>query len=154
MAKNILIVALILLSGFLGYKFYMYRSAYKMLLAQNAPQSNNPRRTPPPILKKGDEFAKSSIFKYAVQIFPGDLTADAKKALNGFDFKATDMNDGSTQVTLTSKDSDDQSQVYTVKKGETLYFIEMTTGDDKTAGHDANLRDDYGVVVDASGMVQ
>ena len=157
MGKNILIVVLLGVVGLLGYKLYMYRNGYKSLMTAQEAAVGKPggaTRTPPPMLKKGDELMNSSLAKYASIIFPGTLSDKAKMAINGFDYKSEVQTDGSTVITLTSKDSDDQSQVYTVKKGESLYFVEMSSGDDKNDGHDANLRDDYGIIVDSNGMVQ
>ncbi|MCL4364407.1 hypothetical protein M1328_04165 [Patescibacteria group bacterium] len=154
MFKNLLIVVLLLALGFAGYKWYMYRNAYKLLMAeQSAGSSRNQRRTGPTPLQKGENFMSSSLYKYAVQIYPGTLGQQAKTALNNFDMKTSAMSDGSTKVTLTPKESTDQFQEYVVKNGQTLYFIEMTKNDDKN-GSDINLRDDYGVIVDGTGMVQ
>jgi hypothetical protein len=42
-----------------------------------------------------------------------------------------------------------------VKPGNTLYFIEMTPADDNVdSDKDLNYRDDYGIIVDANGIVQ
>jgi len=157
MGKNILILILLAAVALLGYKLYMYRNGYKSLMTAQEAASGKPNgtpRTPPPILKKGDDLMKSALAKYAEPIFPGELSDKAKVALNGFDMTMITNSDGSTTIKLTSKDQDDQSQIYTVKKGETLYFVEMSSGDDKNDGHDTNLRDDYGVIVDSNGLVQ
>lgn len=112
----------------------------------------NPQAPRPALLAKGDKFADSPIFKYAYQIAPGDISATTTAALVGFSITKKTLTDGSIQVTLTPKDADDQFQTYTVKTGETLYFVEMSAGDDQ-GDTDKNLRDDYGVVVDANGLV-
>lgn len=117
-----------------------------------APQ---PSRPAPSFLTKGATLSASPIAKYAYLVAPGPLTPDAKSALIGWTIVSKAQADGSTVVTLTPKDSDDQFQSYTVKPTQKLYFVEMTPVDDiQNTDSDKNLRDDYGIIVDADGIVQ
>lgn len=141
---------------FIAKNQFMKTSAAPVIInnSQSAGGSQ-PARTPPTPLTKGTVFSDSPIFKYAHQIAPGMLSDDAKTALNGFTMTQTTDAGGSLVVTLTPKESDDQKQEYSLKSGEKLYFVEMTTGDDQIdSATDNNLRDDYGVIVDSNGSVQ
>ena len=115
--------------------------------------SSRPAGGPPPFLTKGMKLAESPTAKFARQIYPGQLSDAAQAALTGWQIDSQPASDGAEIVTLTPTESDDQKQVYTVKTGQTLYFIEMTPADDK-GNTDINLRDDYGVIVDSNGIVQ
>lgn len=90
---------------------------------------------------------------YAYQIAPGSISPEAQKALIGFDFKAVDLADGSTQVTLTAQQRRYRTQQITVPKGYTLSFIETSWGDDFEPGTDTELGDDTAVLVDPSGYI-
>ena len=109
--------------------------------------------TKPMMVSKGMKFADSPIFQMAYKIAPGDLTAETNKALSGFDVKKQTLSDGSIQVDLIPKESAYIKQEFTVKPGNTLYFIEATSADDPDENTDLNLRDDYGVIVDKNGLV-
>ena len=109
----------------------------------------------PLIMSKGMNLKTSPLFQYAYQIAPGDLSTSAKQALVGWAVTSKTQADGSLLVTLTPKDSDDQYEQYIVKSGETLYFIEQTPSDDKAdQDKDLNYRDDYGIIVDSTGIIQ
>ncbi len=113
------------------------------------------RGGPPVIMSKGMNLLTSPLFKYAYQIAPGAVSTDSQKALTGWSVDSKTAADGSVVVSLTPKDSDDQSQTYTIKSGEKLYFIEQTPADDKVdQDKDLNYRDDYGIIVDQSGIIQ
>jgi len=106
------------------------------------------------ILAKGDNLKTSALANYVYEIAP-TVTDDAKKAMTGFNIKSETQKDGSTLVTLTPKDSDDQYQSYVVQKGQMLYFVEQTPADDKNdQDKDLNYRDDYGIITDANGIIQ
>lgn len=133
---------------------------------QNAPvQNENPvvktatssttQRTPPAILTKGDKLTDSPISKFSYQVYPGSLSDSAKTALVGWNIKTQTLNNGLVQISLTPKDADDQSQQYTLKPDQKLYFVEMTKADDSTnPEQDKNLRDDYGIITNQEGIVQ
>lgn len=113
------------------------------------------RGGPPMMMSKGMNLKTSPLFKYAYQIAPGDLSDSTKQALVGWTVSSKNQADGSLLVTLTPKDSSDQYQEYVIKSGQTLYFIEQTPSDDKQdQDQDLNYRDDYGIIVDSSGIIQ
>jgi hypothetical protein len=153
--KNVIIAVLAIAVLVEGYGLMMKKSAPVTLGATTQTQlTPRPSGRPPMPLKKGDTLAGSVIEKFAYEIVP-TMTDDAKKALTGFEVNTKSLADGSTQADLTPKDSDDQFQSYVVKPGNKLYFIEMTPADDKPdTDRDSNYRDDYGIITDASGIVQ
>ncbi len=99
------------------------------------------------------KFSSSANSQYAYQIFPGTLSTQARQALSGFSMQTQTDADGATVVTLTAQESQYQSQQYTVKPGETLYFIEKSLGDDPSESKDTNLGDDSSVLVDSNGYI-
>ena len=112
--------------------------------------------TAPPQLMKGDKLADSPLAKSAYEVYPTMDTSDAAKtALVSWTVTTAKNADGTASVTLTSKNPADPASTYKVKTGEKLYFVEMSAGDDHAdSDTDLNLRDDFGIVVDASGIVQ
>lgn len=162
MGKNIAIAILVLALLAEGALIYRYRHEFHSARAQVAKLASMPSAGPnvrgagrPILLTKGMNLTSSPLSKYAFQIAPGDLSADAKKALTGWNITSENQKDGSTVVTLTPKDSDDIAQQYTVKTGQMLYFIEQTPADDKAdSDKDLNYRDDYGLIVDTKGNIQ
>lgn len=167
MTKNILIIllalAVILETGYILTQKFLKPSSVAVpanhsltAVSQNLPPAGpNAKGQGPVILSKGMDLTKTPLFRYAYQIAPGTLSSSAKQAITGWSIKTTAQSDGSTVVVLTPKDSEDQSQQYIVKQGETLYFIEQTPFDDKVdQDKDLNYRDDYGIIVDKNGIIQ
>ena len=113
-------------------------------------------RTAPPQLSKGDKFADSPLAKSAYTVYPTlDTSAAANAALAGWKVTSVKNADGTVSVTMTPTRAEDPASTYKVKPGETLYFVEMNGGDDHAdSDTDLNLRDDFGIVVDADGIVQ
>jgi hypothetical protein len=150
MNKAILVVIVLII--LFGGGYYLMRQNIAMENGSNT-QTNNSvvvpsvTMTPSKVL-----FANTTDASVASKIFPGILSADAKKAIMNFDMKTTTQTNGDTLITLTPKDNDSEVQNYTIKSGESLYFVEKFGGDD-TASNDSNLKDDYGVVVDTSGYI-
>lgn len=157
MTKNIAIVVLIVLV--VGMGGYILRSKMKARVMSEVKEkvteaSGSPAPKPPMFIGKGQKLADSPLAKMAYKVAPGEISADAKTALAGFKIDTKKNADGSLTVTFIPKDQDDQQQVYTVKSGETLYFVEVNPGDDNPASDkEFNLRDDYGVLVDKDGIV-
>jgi hypothetical protein len=166
MIKNIVIVVLVI--AVLGEGYFLWKhheqAAMQVQTAMTAaPHQNIPPQAGPdsrrkggaPImLSHGDNLKTSPLFKYAFEIAP-TMPDSSKKALTGFTMTTQKQSDGSIVVSITPKDSDDQSQQYTVKSGNTLYFIEQTPVDDKVdQDKDLNYRDDYGIITDSSGVIQ
>lgn len=98
------------------------------------------------------KFSGSSDYQYAYLISVPTLSAQAETAITGFDLSKLDQADGSTVYELKAKKSGYFDQKYTVKPGESLYFIESSLNDDN-GDVDERLNDDTAVVVDANGYV-
>ncbi len=107
---------------------------------------------PPQLLERGMKLGDWSGQKYAVKIDPANLSNQAKSVLTGFDMTTKNLTDGSMVITLTPKDSPETTWQYTVAKGNSFYFIEMSPTDDRN-DKEINLRDDYGIVLDPTGVV-
>ena len=155
--KNVIIAVLVVAVVVEGYFLWKGKPAVMMSGSKTqmmARPSGMPAH-PPAILTKGDNLLTSAMAQYAHLIAPGTISADSQKYLTGFSVKTTPLPNGSEQVDLVPKDSDDQFQSYVIKAGESLYFIEMTPNDDKTdEDKDLNYRDDYGIITDANGVIQ
>jgi hypothetical protein len=142
MIKNIGIIALIFVVVVVGYM--IFKSMYSPKPSASA-QSQG----------QGTKLTDLPDYKFAYKVYPGDLTSDAKTALTGWNINPTINSDGSTTVTLTPNNASDQVKTYTVKSGDSLYFVEKSRGDDsQDTNTDANLQDDYGIIVNANGIVQ
>jgi len=153
MSKNIIII--VLLIAVAGLAFLKFKPQMKEEVAENKTGTQESRKMPPAPPKSGDKFSDTTVFASAVQVFPGDLTEAARNALTGFDMTTSKNDDGTTQVTFIPKDQDDQKSSYKVAEGQTLYFVEMSKGDDnEDTNKDMFLRDDYGILVDKDGIVQ
>ncbi len=111
-----------------------------------------PTQQPPQLLERGMKLGEWSGQKYAVKVDPINLSDQAKSVLTGFDMTTKNLADGSMVITLTPKDSPETTWQYTVAPGNTFYFIEMSPADDRD-DKEINLRDDYGIVLDAKGAV-
>lgn len=156
MYKNIAIGVLLLITiaegGYILTKKPTNQSTVVSVQNQN---TASPRPAPPQPLSPGMKLSDSQISQFAYKVAPGELDDNAKAALVGWNISSQTQKDGSTVVTLTPKNSDDQKQVYTVKSGDMLYFVEMTkSDDDASSNEDKNLRDDYGIITDANGIIQ
>jgi hypothetical protein len=99
-------------------------------------------------------FKDSANYANSYQIFPGALTAQAKAAMNGFMTQTQTMADGSAQVAMTATNPEYKNQLYVVKPGYSLYFVEKNSGDDAVSTNtDKFPGDDTAVLVDPQGYV-
>jgi len=117
---------------------------------QTSPRaSTGPAATPsqPPSIRFDDWRYK----QYAFQIYPGQLSADAKRALAGFQLDLQDEGD-SVLVLLKATSTRYKDAQYTVDKRDTAYFIETTMRDDPN-DQENNLRDDGVIEVDPRGYI-
>jgi len=150
-------IVLYVVVGVLVYGLVYYFVLAKKGNSYMASNSNYPSPTKsmqPTTAPAMEKFADSPDYKNAYKVFPGVLSADAKKALTGFDMQTKDLGDGSTQITLVAKKQEYTTQTLTVKKGESLYFIETFAMDDnQEEDTDNGLKDDTAVVVDANGYL-
>ncbi len=147
MVKNFIIVILIIIVMLQGY--WIYQMHY-----QKPPAVPSKLTAGPPVLTKGMTLTESPLAKSAYKAYPGTMSAETKKALSNFNITMQKSVKGAEIVLFTAKGSPNIGQAYIVEAGNFLYFIDQTPADDKTATADANLRDDYGVIVDKNGVVQ
>ena len=99
----------------------------------------------------GQPFAQYAYVSSAHEIFPTPA-ADATKALGAFSFSKTDLGGGAFRITLTNSNEGYKGQSVVVGSGQTVYFIERSTGDDSDA-EDSVTTDDILVAVDAQGNI-
>lgn len=97
-------------------------------------------------------FSSSPLSQNAFLISTPTYDANTKNALIGFNVTQKPLADGSNEITLNSQNTEYKTQVYTVKPGEKLYFIESFSADDN-GNTDRNLKDDTAVIVDADGYI-
>jgi len=156
MYKNAIIAVLILAAVAEGGYILKLRNDRNVLRnLETSKTSGSPRPQQPQMLTAGMKLSDSQIAKFAYKVAPGPMDSDAKTALVGWTISSVTNTDKSLTVTFIPKKADDQKQVYTVKPGSSLYFVEMSAGDDHAdTDEDTNLRDDYGILVDANGMVE
>jgi len=155
MIRNIVIVLLII--ACLAEGAYIVKihhsseesSGIHTVMRSSMSPTNNKR---PPFLAAGMKFQDNPLFSKAYKIAPGTLSADAQKALTGWDVKQQTLVDGTIQVNLVPHESEDVQQEFMVKPGYSLYFIEMNLIDDTTQ-KDNNKQDDMGVLVDQNGLI-
>lgn len=157
--KNIIIVLLVVLVAVEGV--FLLKQKPKpavegaMTAVSPTPRPSGAPAGRPPLLTRGMKLTGSPMEKFAFKIAPGAIPDASQKMLTGFTVTSKTLTDGSIQVDLVPKDTDDQFQSYTLKKGNSLYFIEMTQTDDvPDSDRDQNYRDDYGIIVDGAGVVQ
>jgi len=125
-------------------KSYSANSSYSTMKTTPSPK-------PTTMMQK---FSASSDFQYSYKIFPGILSTESKQAMSGFAFTTKAMPDGSAQVTLTAQNPEYTTQQYTVKPGDTLYFIERNLkDDDPKKDTDANMHDDTAILVNPQGYI-
>jgi hypothetical protein len=98
------------------------------------------------------KFADQEYAKVSYLISGPTISADAQKAIVGFQLTKKALPDGMTEITLKSQKPEYHDQVYVLKAGEQLYFIEKFLQDDEN-GEEKNIMDDTAVVVGADGMV-
>ena len=142
------VVAVVLLLGFLlifkhnGKVRPVARGAVARQTAYSAPASGR------------QKLSDSSFAAVSYKIYPGTMSSQAKQAMTGFAMQTKTASDGSALVTLVANKSGYRTQTYTVKTGQSLYFIERMPRDD-SLGQDTDhlFGDDTAVVVDANGYI-
>ncbi|MFZ2200054.1 MAG: hypothetical protein WAV40_04675 [Microgenomates group bacterium] len=153
MNKNVYIVLLVVLVA--GAAFLKFKPNMKEEVAENKAGTQEVRKTLPQKPVAGDKLADSAVAKFAFKVAPGQLSPEAKIALIGWAIDSKSQADGSLLVTLTPNKADDQKVSYTVASGDSLYFVEMSAGDDdESSNYDSRLQDDYGLIVGADGMIK
>jgi hypothetical protein len=89
--------------------------------------------------------------QFAFQVYPGDISSEAKRALAGFTFSAQDQGDKVLLLLKARSPGYKDSQMY-MQKGDTAYFVETSMRDDPN-DLENNLRDDGVVVVNPQGYI-
>jgi hypothetical protein len=141
----VIVVIAVVVGGVLLFKSMRYTPS-----AVSSPSTSETAAGTP----SGTAFADLPDASAAFKVYPGSLTSEAKTALIGWDINTTMNADGSATITLTPNRASDQMKSYTVPAGDGLYFVEKSRGDDdQDSNTDNNLQDDYGIIVDANGLV-
>lgn len=162
MNKKVLVsIIIILIILCVGEAYFFVKERNEKIALSTSPKKNSTIMKPSGgrpkavFIMKGQKFSENALYAKAYLIFPvvGSLSADAQKALVGWDVKTTANSDGSSQIDLIPKEAEDIRQSFTIKQGYKLYFIEMNLADDQT-GVDENRGDDIGVLVNQDGIVQ
>ncbi len=89
--------------------------------------------------------------QYAFQVYPGEISADAKKALAGFVLSIQDQGDNAV-LSLKALNPRYRDAQFSVTKGDTAYFVETSVRDDPN-GQENNLGDDGVIAVNPQGYV-
>ena len=97
-------------------------------------------------------FADSPYANFAYLLSSSSLSPEAQQALTGFNVEKHANSDGSITYDLVAINPEYQNQSYTLKPGQSLYFIESSFGDDAT-GSENFLADDSAIVVDSGGYI-
>lgn len=116
------------------------------------PSSNSPASQQNSAQPAMTKLSDSQYANYAYLISTDTLSSDAQMAVTGFNIQKASNSDGSVTYSLVAVNPEYQTQTYTLKSGQSLYFIERNLGDD--AGGVENFPgDDMAVVVDANGYI-
>ncbi|MCX6719664.1 MAG: hypothetical protein NTV36_00955 [Candidatus Staskawiczbacteria bacterium] len=131
------------------YFFFMNSNSNNTPLTQiqNTNQTN-----PTTISSTKIKFSDTPESQQAYLISTDTYDSATQAALAGFKVDRKVLADGTQQINLKAQSSEYQSQSYTVKPGQKLYFIEGTLQDDP-AGQERSMGDDAAVLVDADGYV-
>ncbi len=137
----ILAIFLVCLSGYLLMRWAYGVNAPSPNLKSSSMQTNRVRITDSPD------------WPFAHLISVVNLDRGAQQALSGFQLQRNTMPDGSLNITLKALSSEYVDQDYVVVPGESLYFIDRSSGDDAAPDGERSLADDHAVLVDADGYI-
>ncbi len=99
----------------------------------------------------GAPFSQYQYLSKAHEIFP-TLAPDAKKALGAFGYTKEDLGNNTYRFTLTNNAEGYKGQSVVVGAGQSVYFVERSSGDDSDS-EDSVTTDDFFVAVDAQGNI-
>jgi hypothetical protein len=102
-----------------------------------------------PSQKLGPPLSSTPYAPYAVRVYPGPETSQARQATTGFTIRVTPRG-GTITVSVSAPGQGAQSSTYPA--GDRVYFIEASLGDE-AGGTDYNFGDDGVVVTNAQGRV-
>lgn len=137
----IVIVALIIIMG----SFALYSSSISGNYIQ---LTNSASQNTSSCMKISD----TPYAQYTYLISGNQLSQDAQTALSGFNLAKNSLANGDMLYTLTTTKAGYINQSYTLKPGDSLYFIETSFGDDNYQ-LDTSFSDDTAVVVDSNGCI-
>jgi hypothetical protein len=153
MKRNIIIIAVVLIVIVAAYALWNQNTAPAAAPATSpAPTQTTATNTTsgaPLMQSTGVAFSSSPDYARSHEVYP-TMASDAKQALSAFSITTKDLGSGATQVTLTNGAEGYQGQSVVVGPGQSVYFIEKSTGDDSDT-EDSSTRDDYLLAVDAQG---
>jgi hypothetical protein len=113
--------------------------------------NNNTQAGPPGSTNTSMLFSNQPYAPYSYLIYPGTPSPQAQAALSGFNISTTQLQNGSTMITLVLF-STGSNQTIILKPGYKLYFIETSFGDDSFGG-ESSLGDDGYATVTPNGYV-
>lgn len=143
----VLVLGVLVILVVLGGAFYF-------LSSKNSKEEKVEQKPVQTAVQSNQKFLDSEDGKNAFKIFPGELSADAKNALTGFEMQTKQLSDSLTQVTLVAKKQGYTTQTLNVREGQSVYFIEkLGLDDNKTENIDNGLKDDSAVIVDTNGYL-
>lgn len=140
--KTIYIAAIVILAIFIVGAFALYSFSISGRYLQSSQPSH-------------DTCTKFSDTPYASNTYlisSDQLSQDAQTALSGFQLAKSQDSNGNTVITLTAMKAGYVNQSYTLKSGQSLYFIEVSFGDDNPQ-QDYSYADDHAVIVDSNGCI-
>ncbi len=158
--KTIVLGIIVVLVVIAGVSLYMNNSNTPPSTAPvAATQTANPvpvaasgsTPTVPLMQSTGQQFSQYKYFSKAHEVYPA-LAADTKAALGAFSYSQQDLGGGTYKFTLTNNAEGYKGQSVTVGPGQSVYFIEPSTGDD-SATEDSITTDDILMAVDAQGNI-
>ncbi len=100
----------------------------------------------------GAKLSDQPYAKFAYLVSGDTLSPEAQTALAGFTVQKQPASDGGTDITLKSTQAGGQDLQYHLQKGQQLYFVETSMGDDQ-GNQEYGMYDDKGVITDANGYI-
>lgn len=154
MVAGAIVIVVALGIFYAGAKYEKNKLSRLGLLKNGTDQTVAPKKQKkaPSIAVAPQKLADQEYAKSAYLISGETLSSDAKLALTGFTMSQEKNADGTTTITLKAQKEEYHDQVYTLKPGEQLYFIEKFLRDDEN-NEEKNINDDTAVIVDAAGMI-
>lgn len=119
--------------------------------ATKGSQVKSQRSTPTTSPKLGPLLSSTQYASLAYQLYPGPLTAKAKVAITGFNVQVK-VSGNNELVSVSIPGSSSPPQTSTFPKGDSVYFIEATLGDD-SGNSDYSAGDDGIVVTNPQGRI-
>lgn len=116
-----------------------------------AKSSNGAGTTTSTTVKLGPVLSSTQYASYAYKLYPGTPSSKAKLATTGFNVKVTPSG-SNLVVSVSLAGSTAAPQTSTIQKGDSVYFIEATFGDD-SGNSDYSGGDDGLVVTNPQGRV-